>query len=262
MNDKVKTILDELLKLFESGNVPEALSIAVLSSSDLPCSKWSLCNRILLFLSNTSDARGFRQWQQVGRYPKKGTKAVYILSPRHKKMKDDSEEDKVVLTGFHPVPVFRFEDTDGKSLETSDFTPVEFPPLFEVAQNWGIAVDWQAFQGNAYGCYQPQCKQIILATHKESVFFHELAHAAHERVAGPLKNGQDLKQEIIAELTAAVLSHLYGKKTDDGGSYRYIRKYAEEAGKDPYKACLGVISEVEKCLGKVMQANQAMYNVT
>ena len=249
MNEKVNAIIGKLLESFESGNVPEAISIAVLPSLDVPCSKWSITNRLICLFEGTSDARGFRQWQEVGRYPKKGSKAIYILSPKHRKVGDGKvEEEKVVLTGFLTVPVFRVEDTEGKALEVLELEPQERPPLSAVAESWGINVRYQGFVGNAYGSYSPGRKEITLATHDESVFFHELAHAAHEKVKGKLELGQDWKQEIVAELTAAVLMHLHGRRTNDGHSYRYIRSYAEKAGKDVHKACLSVLVEVGKCL--------------
>jgi hypothetical protein len=259
MNPKVQKVLDRILESFASGDVPEALTIVILPKLDVPCSAWSLANRLVLFFSGTSDARGFRQWQAVGRYPKKGSKACYILTPRHRKMKDkEHDEEKFMLTGFAAAPVFKFEDTDGEPIDRPEYPPKQMPPLYEVAQRWGIAVNWQGFQGDAYGYFSPGRKEIVLATHNEQVFFHELAHAAHEKVLGKLKNAQDWKQEIVAELTAAVLAHLFGRKTNDGGSYRYIRRYAEDAGKDVYRACLSVIGDVGKCVEMVMQMQEEM----
>lgn len=257
MNDKVKQIIDKLLSSFQSGNVAEALSIAVLPSLNVPCSKWSLLNRILVFLADSSDARGYRQWQEVERHVKKGATAIYILSPRHKKTKDEeTEEEKLTLTGFAPVAVFRYEDTEGKPLVVPELKPRELPPLFEVAERWNISVSWRSFSDRLYGFYSPGKKEIVLATHDENVFFHELAHAAHERVKGSLKPGQEWAQEVVAELTAAVLAHLCGRKTNDGASYRYIRYYAEKAGKDAHKACLSVITDVGKCLDMILQAKE------
>ena len=259
MNPKVQKVLDRILESFASGDVPEALTIVTLPKLDVPCSEWSLANRLILFFSGTSDARGFRQWQTAGRYPKKGSKACYILTPRHRKMKDkEHDEEKFMLTGFAAAPVFKFEDTDGEPIDRPEYPPKQMPPLYEVAQRWGIAVNWQGFQGDAYGYFSPGRKEMVLATHNEQVFFHELAHAAHEKVQGKLKNAQDWKQEIVAELTAAVLAHLCGRKTNDGGSYRYIRRYAEDAGKDVHRACLSVIGDVGKCVEIVMQTEEEM----
>jgi hypothetical protein len=50
-----------------------------------------------------------------------------------------------------------------------------------------------------------QRKEIAVATPEESVLFHELSHAAHEKVKGSLRKGQDSFQEIVAELAAQAL---------------------------------------------------------
>ena len=51
-----------------------------------------------------------------------------------------------------------------------------------------------------FGCYLHDRKEVLLATSEETIFFHELAHAAHEKVKGYLKGGQNPSQEIVAEL--------------------------------------------------------------
>ena len=255
--DRVKQVLERILKSFETGEVPEALKIAVIPRYECPSNSWSLNNRLTIFFSGTSDARGFRQWKEAGRWPQKGSKAIYILSPRHRKIvNEEKDEEKMVLTGFLAVPVFAYEQTEGAPLERPDLDPPALPPLFEVAQRWGISVSWESFQGEAYGFYSPGRKKIVLATHEEQIFFHELGHAAHEKVVGSLAAKQDWKQEIVAELTASVLAHLYGRKTNAGGTYHYIRHYAEKADKDPYRACMSVIADVERCLQLIIQTHE------
>jgi len=214
---------------------------------------------MLVFFAGTSDARGFRQWKEVGRWPKKGSKAFYILSPKHRKVKEEeTEEEKIILTGFIPVPIFRFEDTEGKELEKPDLTPKQLPPLFEVAQRLEVEVRYHSYQGQAYGAYSPSQKTIKLATHDEKVFFHELAHAAHEHVAGKLRGGQHWDQEIVAELSAATLMHLYGRKPQDGRAYQYICRYAEQAGQDVGQACYRVINKVQKVLDLILNTQQQL----
>jgi antirestriction protein ArdC len=257
MNEKVRKVMDRLLASFESGDIPEALSIAVLPKLDVPCAHWSFTNRILVWLSGSSDLRGYRQWAVVGRNVKKSSKATYILAPSFRKKREEerSEEEEAILTGFLSVPVFRYEDTEGEPLDILELKPKELPPLFDVAQAWKIRVDWQSYQGDGYGFYAPNRGMISLATHDENTFFHELGHAAHHRLLGTLKKGQVWSQEIVAELTAAVLAHLYGGRPNDGSSYRYIGHYAQEAGMDPHRACLRVIQDVESCLNLIIQGN-------
>ena len=106
MNDKVKQTLQTILDQFKSGDVQEAVALSMFPIPNLPCSKWSLLNRTLVFLSGTMDARGYKQWQQVNRYVKKGSKAIYILVPFIKKVDDDGQE-KMKLYGFGCRSVLR-----------------------------------------------------------------------------------------------------------------------------------------------------------
>jgi len=254
MNDKVKQVLNVILDKFKSGDIPEAVAISMYPIPEIPSAKWSLMNRTLMFLSGSMDGRGYKQWQQVDRFVKKGSKAFHILVPFIKKHKDDQGDDKQFLIGFGCRPVFRKEDTDGKDLE---YETIELPdlPLIERAEEWGISV--RAIPGNYRyrGYYSFNRKEIALATPEEKTFFHELSHAGHEKVKGRLKAGQDPLQEIVAELSAAALCKIVGKQGKDtsGNSYRYIEKYAEKINMNPYKACLKVMSETEKVLNLILK---------
>ena len=254
MNDKVKQVLNVILDKFKNGDIPEAVAYSLYPIPDIPSAKWSLTNRTLMFLSGTMDGRGYKQWQQVDRYIKKESKAFFILVPFIKKVDGEQGGGKEILVGFGCRPVFRVEDTDGKELE---YENMEIPdlPLLDRAKEWGINV--RAIPGNYryYGYYSPDRKEISLATKEEIVFWHELAHVAHEKVNGSLKRGQDPFQEIVAELSAAALCKLVGKQGNgrDGNSYRYIEKYAGEIKMSPYNACLKVMAETEKVLHLILK---------
>jgi antirestriction protein ArdC len=259
MNDKVKQVLNVILDKFKSGDIPEAVAISMYPIPDIPSAKWSLMNRTLMFISGTMDGRGYKQWQQAGRYVKKGSKAFHILVPFIKKNKDEQNVDKEFLIGFGSRPIFRKEDTDGKELA---YETIELPdlPLIERAEEWGISV--RAIPGNYryIGYYSMERKEISLATFEEKVFFHELSHAGHEKIKGSLTRGQDALQEIVAELSAAALCKLVGKQRKDtsGNSYRYIEKYAEKIKMSPYKACLKVMSETEKVLNLILKGDDGV----
>jgi len=139
MNDRVKNVLDCILERFQMGDIPEAIAYSMFPFPDVPSSNWSLLDRTLMFLSGTMDARGYRQWQNVNRYVKKGSKALYIIVPYFKVIEDDMEERKYTLTGFGVKAVFRVEDTQGSDLE---YENIELPdvPLMERAEEWGISI--------------------------------------------------------------------------------------------------------------------------
>lgn len=253
MNDKVKSVLSGILDCFQSGNIAEPIAFAMFPKMDIPSAKWSLINRTIMFMSGTADARGFRQWQSVNRYVKKGSKAIYIMVPFIKKAEDKSGNDMQALKGFGVKPVFRVEDTDGEPL---DYQQIELPalPLIEKAEAWGLSV--KAIPGNYsyYGYFSSSRKEIALASNQECVFFHELAHAAHEKILGMLKPGQDPLEEIVAELSALVLCKIVGKQqsTTQGNSYRYIEQYAEKLKMSVHGACLKVLTETEKVLTLIL----------
>ena len=258
MKDKVKQVLGTILEKFKSGDIPEAVAYSMFPVADIPSSKWSILNRTLMFLSGTQDGRGFRQWNEVNRFVKKGSKAFYILVPYIKKTEDEETGgEKEALVGFLARAVFRYQDTDGEPL---DYEQIELPdlPLIERAEQWGISV--KAIPGNfSYqGFYSPVRKEIGLATKDEFVFFHELAHSAHEKVNGNLKRGQNPIQEIVAELSAEALCRIVGKTGGKylGNSYRYIEKFAGDPQISAYSACLKVMSETEKVLNLILKGQQ------
>ena len=258
MNEKVKQVLNVILEKFKSGEIPEAVALASYPAADVPSSKWSFTNRTLMFLAGTADARGYLQWKEVNRWVKKGAKAIYILVPCFKKKVDEDGDEKEYLQYFKAMPVFMYEETKGEPL---DYELISLPnfPLIERAEQWGISV--KAVPGNYRyrGYYSSDRNEIALATPEEKVFFHELAHASHEKVKGNLINGQDPFQEIVAELSAQALCKLVGKQLTDttGNSYRYIERYAGKISMSPHKACLKVLSETEKVLKLILKGGEA-----
>jgi len=217
--------------------------------------------------SDTSDARGVSQWRSIGRYPRKGSKAIHILAPKmiKKKKKDaedkqksiDKDQNKVseyILVGFTPISIFRYEDTLGKQIEYEKYTLPDLP-LLEKAKAWGIDVAPQSFQGSFLGYYKPGISEKIrLASPHESIFFHELSHAAHKKSKGASYGKNRAKEEIVAELSAQVLSQMVGLELEStlGNSYDYVKQFAYDIKKDIGGACMSVLSEVESVLKLIL----------
>ena len=254
--------LSGILQQFEQGTIPEAIALAMFPQADIPSAKWSLLNRLLMLLAGTCDARGIKQWNQVGRRVKKGAKALRIFAPRIVRVKpqpsadlDEDEDQKIKekqrLVGFLLIPVFRVEDTEGEPL-TYETLEVPDLPLMEVARAWDL--DVKAIPGNTwfYGSFQASASEISLASPEEKVFFHELSHGAHSRL-GRLKESAPWQREMVAELSAAVLCRVCGRQSDEnlGESFGYLENQAKKAGLTVTQACLGVLSEVEAVLSLV-----------
>jgi hypothetical protein len=252
MTGKVQEVLNDLIRCFESGNIPEAIAYSFFPVPDLPSAKWSLLNRMLVLLSGTQDARGYRQWLEAKRHVRKKARAIYILVPRFVQAENEAGETEKMLAGFLARPVFRVEDTEGEPLTYQQEIEISKLPLIEKAQEWGISV--KAVPGNHHyhGYFSKGRMEIGLATREEVVFFHELAHAAHSKVKGKRKT-QKWQDEVVAELAAAALCRMAGRTSRFlGNNYRYISHYARQANLSPIRACLQVVGDVEKVLGLIL----------
>ena len=250
MNDKAKHSLMGVVDQFKSGDLSPIIdTIKFIPPDNIPSSKWSLSNRILSFSqSGHYDCRGFRQWQSAGRFVKKGSQASYILGPRMIKDEDENGDEIKVLAGYVSIAVFGLDDTDGDELDGIVYTPVEFPPLFDVAAKWGIDVRYLPIPKNAYGSFNPWKSVITLGTHSMETWFHELAHAAHSQIED-LIPGQDPHQETIADFTACVLMKLYTGKDYSGNTWAYIDAF----NSDPLKAIFKALSTVEKIVSLLIE---------
>ncbi len=244
----------------EPERLPKALApIFIHRNDDIPCRRWSWHNQLLVALACTTDARGIRQWNKAGRKVSKGSKAIYILTPCLKTVKETDtngqEVHRQILFGFWSAPVFAVEDTEGEPLPEHDDTYdnwIESLPLIEVAKAWGIHVDaFSHGSGDPLGYYRYSRsgnKAVVLGTENLSTWAHELIHAADHRLTD-LK-GEKWHKEVVAELGGAVLLECLGLSHDAdlGGAYSYIQSYATRAKKDTVKACIEVLDRMCNCV--------------
>lgn len=238
-----------IVSLFESGSVPKALApVFIHRAGNRPCDAWSWSNRVLVALNGHDDARGFRQWEGVGRHVRKGERAMSILGPVLVK-KSESDDSGQIITrsicvGFKSIPVFGYVQTEGEDLpervQADRF--IEALPLLEVAKTWGLAV--QTYNGGANGAlgWYRHGTAIALGVENLSTWAHELVHAAEDRL-GNLK-GDKRASEVVAELGGAVLLTMLGREHDAdlGGAWSYIKSWA--GNKHPVSACMAVLNRV------------------
>lgn len=264
-NGKVQKILDEIIKMFETGNLPPAVARTVIANNkqlSIPSDNWTLGNKILIFLQGTEDARGFKQWKEVHRWVKKDAKAIYILAPIKRTITvttcdaetgEESKEKRQITIGFREIPVFRYEDTDGEPLpECQGYEPPQLPPLQEVANYYNIDVIYAPFGGNCYGFYTwSGGKKIVLHTHDVKTWFHELGHAIHSTFR-TLRGGQVAEQEIVAELFAATMCELHGIQGYHQCSWDYMKAYSENDPDKTLRSIFRILSDVEECIKQVM----------
>ena len=258
-SDKAEAAAGRILDAFRSGSLPQALAPIFINRRD----------NVLTALSGYSDARSYRDWQKIGRQVKKGEKSFHILEPCPrtftKRDKDTGEETKVtVVKGFKAGPRFGLEQTEGDPLPPPDpavTSWLENLPLRKVAEKWGITVDaYNGREGAALGKYR-HGQSIALGVENLSTWAHELCHAADDRAGTITKApGQQLDNEVVAELGATVLLELLGHETesDRGGAWRYIKHYAEEHNREPVSVCMSLLTRCCNAVALVLDTAEEL----
>ena len=260
----IQNAIDHLLSMFQSGDMPERVAFSIIQRRegivDIPASRWSISNQIIMWASGTTDARGYRQWQQVNRYVKKGSSPLYILAPLLKKKTElnsvtGKEEEHSILVGFKSVPVFKYEDTDGEELPDREcYQPKELPPFWDVAEKLGIKTSFAPLYRNALGTFRPGSNSIQLYATDAQVYFHELSHAIHNSFKPLYKLDRDVC-EIVAEFSSLVLCELQGIHGYEFQGFQYLADYARTTTDKPeavIRKINSILNDVEKIVNIVL----------
>ena len=235
-----RAAIDRIVDGFdEPERLVDTVARAALIPNTNPCTNWGPVNRFLVALAGTSDARGFRQWQEVGRSVCKGARALHILVPRFRRVEtndeDDCDEVREHLIGFVSAPVFAVEDTEGEPLPET--VPPSIPRLQTVADALGIRITYAgAVSDRVLGVYRGgrSDDRITLYTHDVATYYHEIGHALHHRT-GKLRSSHDAAarrdNEIVAEVSAAVLVRVFESEEVGRQALGYIKDYQATKGR-------------------------------
>lgn len=235
---------------------------------------YSFRNTMLIYLQNpeASFVKGYKAWNKLGRYVKKGAKGLAILAPCYRKVEDfkepdneseyqDSEGEKVtkkVISGFRAAYVFDIADTDG----SDEYLPVLVKGLAgNSGQEKEIYEKLKAFismehpvqevTGTASkGSYNLETGVICVRSDVEylqkiKTILHEYAHS----IDFAMHPGQDIsrnRRELVAESVAFVVSLRLGLDTSRY-SMGYIKSWLKD--KDELKI---VADAVQKVAAKII----------
>lgn len=255
LSPKAQVSLNKVIESFKKGNLKDIVEFSkIITHPSTPSSKWSLSNRLIAYIqAGDMDCRGYKQWQEVNRYVKKGSSAVYIFIPKvtkNIKVVNETEVEEIRIVGYTTIPVFSAQDTYGEG-ELPNYSPNEFPPLYGVAQRLGIDIKYLSTPEDRLGDCNSVGTIIRLGSWGPGVFFHELAHAVHARIEGPLKKNSS-RQEVIAEFIACVLMEMYGYSDYCGHSWSYISKFAN----DPLLAITSALKTIENILLVITESKE------
>ncbi len=259
---QAESAANRILEAFKAGRIPAALATVFIRRGDgLPCRAWSWSNQLLVALHGFDDARGFRQWEQAGRHVRKGEHAFFILGPVTRRIRTRDEQsgdeaERLAVVGFKAIPVFGYEQTDGRPLERDGRYDgfLDGLPVVSVARAWGLKVStYSGRDGAALGWYRPG-QAIALGVENLATWAHELIHAADDR-RGALKRNDKIAAEVVAELGGAILLCALGREADAdlGGAWRYIDSWSSRSGLAPVVWCERLLKRTCEAVALILQ---------
>lgn len=175
---------------------------------------YSLANAMLIQYQKSKATRvaGYRNWQKLGRFVKKGEQGIAIMAPiiwRKRNKEENTDEEKILA--FKTAYVFDFSQTDGQPLP--EFAQVGGEPgeytkrLKSFIAKRGIELKYSDVIGSVQGLSGGGTiviKANLQPAEEFSVIVHELSHEIlhHSREAVPASK---TVREVEAEATAYVV---------------------------------------------------------
>lgn len=265
--DKIKAALERIEQGLATINTDEDW-ISFLRFQSL-FYQYSFGNTIMIFLQNpeATYVMGYKAWNKLGRYVRKGSKGLAILAPCIKKVEvfkepenkaeyhdqEGEKETKKVLSGFRIAYVYDIADTDGsdemlpvlvKGLSGNSESEREiFIRLMKVISKEFVV---QEITGtSSKGSYNLETGIITVRSDLEylqriKTLLHETAHA-YDFKMNPEEDIPRNRRELIAESVAFVVSMRLGLDTSSY-SMSYIQSWLKE--KEELKAIADTVQKV------------------
>jgi len=203
--------------------------------------RYSLHNVLLIALQkpNACHIAGFRTWQKLGRFVRKGEKGIVILAPMLQRVAEEDschpEGQARRIVGFRSAYVFDVSQTDGAPLPAlgtvSGDPGIYRSRLLGHAASEGISVEYSGHIAPARGVSMGG-KIILLPGMTLAEEFATLAHEiAHEFMHRGERRAATTKivRETEAEAVAFVVSSAVALETNSAAQ-DYLGLYQSDAG--------------------------------
>jgi len=200
---RVKNLLEEIKEL-----TPEKFQETLDSLAKFH--QYSLYNQIILCFAGCSQVAGYKKWKALGRTVKEGEKAVWILAPWFKKVKDKEEEEKL-LHGFFSVPVFDIGQTEGEPIKRGLTTgsDIDFEELRKATEKAGWTVVFKPLEIAKGGYVTSENGEITLNSNLDEL--ENIGTLVHEWIHKELKHPNNGTPARVAEQQAETATYLVCK---------------------------------------------------
>lgn len=239
--DRLQAAHDKLQKAVESIVSGEDWQRMLRTASKFH--SYSFNNQLLIFLQRPDATRvaGFRKWQEMNRFVRKGEKSIQIFAPcKYKtKVEDDNGDEQTLqqLRGFRVVHVFDISQTDGEELPDLDAVRPKVLDGDAPEGIWNVLVSQANAAGfevtrNQKGSENGYCDFLnrtiavrpdVAPAQAIKTLIHELAHAL---LHGDERPSSREIAEVEVESVAYIVCNALGL---DSGEYSfpYVTRWAE-----------------------------------
>lgn len=219
---------------------------------------YSFGNTLLIYSQNpvASYVAGFRKWQTMDRYVRKGEHGIKILAPLKYKVAADGEEDDIFkLRGFRLVTVFDISQTDG----SDECLPVLVSGLkgsfkgddaiYEAIKSMIDIPVAEVDQFASKGCYFPADPRIEIRSdmstpQKIKTLCHEFSHHLHHTRC--YEDEGYSTGEVIAESAAYIVCSYLGIDTSEY-SVGYVNSWSKDT-----TALQSVANKIQKISAEII----------
>lgn len=219
--------------------------------------RYSFSNTLLILAQrpDATQVAGFRSWQRMNRFVKKGEKAIKIFVPMTKKQVDaeTGEEEKKLFFGIGNV--FDVSQTNGEELPRVEVPVLEgneglelYNRTKELLEADGLTVEWMPLEEaqrhpNLMGYLRPDEKLVrvrgdVSQRQQTKTILHEAAHyvGGHGSCSGISRDEAETEAESVAYVVAARFGIDTGER-----SFPYVATWSKD--KAVFKAVLGRIQQ-------------------
>ncbi len=246
---------------------------------------YSFGNSMLIYLQNpqATYVMGYKAWNKLGRYVKKGSKGLAILAPCTKKVevfiepentceyhdKEGEKKTKQVLSGFRIAYVYDIADTAGseemipvlvKGLSGNGDTEKEINERLYAVLSKEFTIH-EVFGTASKGSYNLESKIISIRSDLEylqriKTLLHEVGHA-YDFEINPEEDIPRNRRELIAESVAFVVTTRLGLDTSSY-SMSYIQSWLKDT--EELKAIADTVQKVSyKIITMLAESNDSAF---
>lgn len=283
--EKIKAALDRIESSLQAINTNEDWLQYLCFQSKFY--NYSFGNTILIYSQNpeASYVKGYKSWNQLGRYVKKGAKGLAILAPCFKKTEvfkepenkseyhdaEGEKEVKKVISGFRVTYVYDIADTDG----SDEYLPVLVKGLagnseaekeiyerllaFISTEHTVTEVTGTASKGSYNLDTGVICVRGDLDyLQRIKTLLHEYAHAIDFKLH-PEPDVSRNRRELIAESVAFVVSMRLGLDTSSY-SMSYIKSWLKDA--DELKIIADTVQKVSaRIINNLAESSDSAFSI-